>query len=281
MAHQIVVDVDQLAALHHLGTPTAVYKPSTILAIFGGLVVIFFGAAWAVIAFYITSAVGSSFSSTGFPTILALVFPLFGLMFLLIGVVLIVKAFLNYTLSVQVYQYGLVFHKRNSNDVIRWDQIAFVWHKVKKTTTTTHNTNPSTGYNTTTTSTSTYHTYIVQRVDGANFVFDRTFSRLRELGGTIEQEAARYLLPQAIAAYNAGHPIMFGKMSVSFSGVSDGRKMLSWSELKSIKVDENNGAIAIRKQGKWLNWSNISLSETPNVLVFETLVNSIVGSRPW
>ena len=271
----------QIAALHHLGTPTAVYKPSTILAMFGGLVAVLFGAAWAVFAFYITSSVGSSFSSTGFPTILGLVFPLFGLIFVLKGVVIIVKAFLNRNLRVQVYAHGLVFIKRDSNDVIRWDQIAFVWHKVKKTTTTTHNTNPTTGYTSTTTSTATYHIYSVQRFDGAKFVFDRTFSRLRELGKTIEQESARYLLPQAIAAYNAGHPIMFGKMNVSFSGVSDGRKTLSWSELKSIKVDENNGAIAIRKQGKWLNWSNISLSETPNVLVFETLVNSIVGSRPW
>jgi uncharacterized protein DUF6585 len=93
-----------------------------------------------------------------------------------------------------------------------------------------------------------------------------------------DQLAALYHLGTPTAVYK---PFMFGKMSVSFTGVSDGRKMLSWSELKSIKVDENNGAIAIRKQGKWLNWSNISLSETPNVLVFETLVNSIVGSRPW
>lgn len=281
MDYQIATAENQLAALHHLGTPTAVYKPSTFLAIFGGLVVIFFGAAWIMIAFYITSSVGSSFSSTGLPTILVLVFPFLGFIFVLIGVVLIVKAFLNHNLRVQVYQHGLVLHKRNNNDVIRWDQTAYVWHKVKKSTTTTRNTNPTTGYNTMTTSTTTYHTYAVQRVDGANFIFDRTFSHLRELGKTIEQESARYLVPQAIAAYNTGHQIMFGKMSVSFSGVSDGRKMLSWSELKSIKVDENNGAIAIRKQGKWLNWSNVSLSETPNVLVFETLVNSIVGSRPW
>jgi hypothetical protein len=277
---QIAVDADQLAALHHLGTPTAVYKPSTILTMLGGLLAVLFGAAWAMIAYYIASSVDSSFSSTGFPTILGLVFPLFGLMFLLIGVVIIVKAFLNRNLRVHVYAHGLVFLKRDSNDVIRWDQIAFVWHKVRKTTTTTGTTNPSTGYTTTTTSTTTYHTYTLQRVDGAKFVFDRTFSRLRDLGKTIEQESARYLLPQAITAYNAGHPILFGKMSVSFSGVSDGRKTLSWNELKSIKVDENNGAIAIRKQGKWLNWSNISLSETPNVLVFETLVNGIVGSRP-
>jgi hypothetical protein len=280
MAQQIAVDADQLAALYHLGTPTAVYKPSTILAMFGGLVAVLFGVAWAMIAFYIANSVVSSFSSTGFPTILGLVFPLFGLVFLLIGVVIIVKAFLNRNLRVHVHVHGLVFLKRNSNDVIRWDQIAFVWHKVKKTTTTTSNTNPSTGYTTTTTSTTTYHTYTVQRADGAKFVFDRTFSRLRELCKTIEQESARYLLPQTIAAYNAGQPIMFGKMSVRFSGLSDGKKTLPWSELKSIKVDENNGAIAIRKQGKWLNWSNISLSETPNVLVFETLVNNIARSNP-
>lgn len=281
MAYQIAADENQLAASYHLGAPTAVYKPATILAIFVGLVVIFFGVVWTIIASYITSSIGSSFSDTGFPAFLRLVFPFFGFIFVLLGILLIVKALLNYNLRVQVYQHGLVFHKRNRNDVIRWDQIAYVWHIVKKTTNTTRNTNYSTGWTTTTTSTTAYHSYAVQRVDGANFVFDRTFSHLRELGKTIEQESARYLLPQAIAAYNAGQPIKFGNMSVSFSGVSDGRKMLSWSELKSFKVDENNGAIAIRKQGKWLNWSNISLSKTPNVLVFEALVNSIVGSRPW
>jgi hypothetical protein len=280
MAQQLAVDADQLAALHRLGTPIAVYKPSTIQAMMGGLVAIVFGMAWAVIAFYIINSAVSSSSSPGFPTILGLVIPLFGLVFVLIGVVILVKAFLNRKLRVYVHAQGLVFLKRDSNEVIRWDQIAVVWHKVKKTTSTTQTRNPSTGYTTTTTSTNTYHSYIVQRTDGAKFVFDHTFSRLRELGKTIEQESARYLLPQTIAAFNAGQPVVFGKMYVNFSGVSDGKKTLPWSELKSIKVDENNGAIAIRKQGKWLNWSNLSLSETPNVLVFETLVNSVVGSRP-
>ena len=279
MAQQIAGDAQQLAALHRLGLPIAVYKPSTTLTVIGGLVAIVFGVAWAVVAFYIVNSVVSSFSSTGFPPILGLVIPLFGLVFVLIGGLALLKAFRNRNLRVYVHEQGVVYLKRNGNEVIRWDQIAAVWHKVKKRTSTTSTRNPSTGYTTTSTSTTIYHSYIVQRADGAKVVFDGTFSRLRELGQTIEQGSARYLLPRAIAAFNAGQPVVFGKMYVNFSGVSDGKKTLPWSELKSIKVDENNGTIAIRKQGKWLNWSNLSLSETPNILVFEALVNSIVGSR--
>ena len=208
MVQQIVVDATQLAALHRLGTPIAVYKPSTTLTMIGGLVAIVFGVAWVVVALYIVNSVVSSFSSTGFPTILGLVIPLFGLVFVLIGGVVLLKAFLNRNLRVYVHEQGLVYLKRNSNEVIRWDQIAVVWHKVKKTTSTTRTTNPSTGYTTTTTSTATYHSYIVQRADGAKVVFDDTFSRLRELGQTIERESARYLLSQAIAAFNAGHPVV-------------------------------------------------------------------------
>jgi hypothetical protein len=222
----------------------------------------------------------SSSSPPGFPPALGLVIPSFGLIFVLIGLGIIIKAYLNRNLRAHVYENGLLFRKRDRNDVIRWEQIAFVWHEVKKTTSTNTTTNYSTGYTTTTRSTRIDHSYIVQRVDGVKFVFDNTFSRLRELGKTIEQESARYLYPQAVVAYNAGHPLVFGKMSVSSTGLSDSRKTLSWNEVKSIKVDENNGAIAIRKQGKWLNWSNISLSETPNIIVFEALVNGIAASRP-
>jgi hypothetical protein len=281
MAQQIAIDADQLAESYYLGSSKAAYKPSTISSMIGGFIFALIGVAWAILAYYITnSMISSSYSTSGFPPILGLVIPSFGLIFALIGLGIIIKAYLNRNLRVHVYENGLLFRKRDRNDVIRWDQITFVWHKVNKTTTTNTTTNPSTGYTTTTRSTRIDHSYIVQRTDGVKFVFDNTFSRLRELGKTIEQESARYLYPQAVAAYNAGQALVFGKMSVSRSGLSDGRKTLSWNELKSIKVDENNGAIAIRKQGKWLNWSNISLSETPNIIVFEALVNGIAGSRP-
>ncbi len=280
MAQQIAIDAEQLAASNYLGTPKAAYKPSTVSSIIGGFICTLIGAAWAVIAYYITNSLISSASPSGFPPILGVIFPLFGLIFVLVGAGIIIKAFLDRNLRVSIYENGLVFIKRNGNEVIRWDQIAFVWHKVKKTTTTNTTRNYSTGRTTTTRTTRIDHSYIVQRVDGVKFVFNQTFSHLRDLGKTIEQESARYLYPQAVAAYNAGHPLVFGKMSVSRAGLSDGRKILSWNEVKSIKVDENNGAIAIRKQGKWLNWSSIALSETPNIIVFEAVVNAIAGSRP-
>ena len=125
MVHEIAVDADQLAASYHLGIPTAVYKPSTTLATFGGLIAVIFGIAWVGVAYYITNFVVSS-SFSDFPAILGLVIPLIGLVFLLIGVVIIVRAFLNRNLRVLVYTYGLMFMRRNRSDVIRWDQIALV-----------------------------------------------------------------------------------------------------------------------------------------------------------
>src|SRR5712691_10125206 len=100
MAQQIAVDAGQLAALHHLGTPIAVYKPSTIGAMIGGLVAVVFGVAWTAITYYLVNSAISSLASTGFPTILELVIPLFGLVFVLIGVGILVTAFLNRNLRV-------------------------------------------------------------------------------------------------------------------------------------------------------------------------------------
>ncbi len=136
MAQQIAIEADQLAASYYLGTPKAAYKPSTVSSMIGGFICILIGVAWAVIAYYITNSVISSASPSGFPPILGLIIPLFGLIFVLVGVGIIIKAFLDRNLRVHVYENGLVFLKRDRKDVIRWDQIAFVWHKVKKTTTT-------------------------------------------------------------------------------------------------------------------------------------------------
>jgi hypothetical protein len=41
-----------------------------------------------------------------------------------------------------------------------------------------------------------------------------------------------------------------------------------------------NGTITIRKKGKWLNWSNVTVSQTPNIFVFMALVNDIMSKQP-
>src|SRR5713101_3401022 len=107
MAQQIAIEADQLAASYYLGTPKAAYKPSTISSMIVGFICILIGVAWAVIAYYITNSVISS-ASTGFPPILGLIIPLFGLIFVLVGVGIIIKAFLDRNLLVHVYENGLV-----------------------------------------------------------------------------------------------------------------------------------------------------------------------------
>jgi hypothetical protein len=40
-----------------------------------------------------------------------------------------------------------------------------------------------------------------------------------------------------------------------------------------------NGVIAIWREDKWLTWSSILASEVPNMFVFLSLVDQIVGVR--
>jgi hypothetical protein len=64
-------------------------------------------------------------------------------------------------------------------------------------------------------------------------------------------------------------------LSVSQQGLSNGKEMLPWSDIKGIKLDK--GVIAVSKQGKWLNWTTTSVAQTPNIFVFTALVDSIIG----
>jgi hypothetical protein len=51
-------------------------------------------------------------------------------------------------------------------------------------------------------------------------------------------------------------------------------KLIPWNEIKSVRV--NNGAIMVDRSGK-ITWSGISASSIPNLYLFLTLVDQIVG----
>jgi hypothetical protein len=83
------------------------------------------------------------------------------------------------------------------------------------------------------------------------------------------------LLPQVVAAYNAGQTITFGPLSVNRQGLTNILgKLLPWSEITGI--DTQSGYIAVRQAGKWLKWSNQPVARIPNAFVFLALVKSLL-----
>jgi len=64
-------------------------------------------------------------------------------------------------------------------------------------------------------------------------------------------------------------------LGVSQEGLHYGKSLLEWDEITAVKIKA--GYISVGKRGKWFNWCNIAASSIPNLLVFESLVNQIVG----
>ena len=184
-----------------------------------------------------------------------------GFILLCAGLWLAVNALLYYGLRVYVFTEGLVWIRGNKSAVIRWDHIKTIWQKVNKRYL-------SSFY------IGTAHAYTVQRDDGKKFKFNDGLSNVEALGTILTREITSRLLPKVIDAYNAGETVSFGKLSVTIHGISNGEDIILWNQVKNIQV--NKGALAINKDGQWINWTTIKVSRIPNFPVFMALVDYIM-----
>ena len=187
---------------------------------------------------------------------------IFGVILIAAGVYAIYRAYMNAGKNVQVYSDGLVSTTRQGTDIFRWDQIIGAWQSVTR-----HYRNGI--------YTGTTHTYTIQGADGRKAVFNDALRNVEKLGDAIQKQTFSYLFPRAVASFMAGQPLNFGKLTISQQGVSNGRETVLWGEIKQFRLHQ--GVISISKQGRWFNWSNATVAQTPNVFVFLALVDHIKG----
>jgi hypothetical protein len=115
--------------------------------------------------------------------------------------------------------------------------------------------------------------FVVQRASGEELHFDGYLPDLKKLGAILQRETLRHLLPRALAVYQRGEPVAFGKLQVSRAGISNGKDTLPWSEVKEVKVEESS--VSVSKEGKWWTWYTAVITEVPNAHVFQALAQLI------
>lgn len=178
-------------------------------------------------------------------------------------------------LRVLVFPEGLSYTKQAKTEIFRWDDVASVWQDVTRY----HG-----AY------TSTKRVYTVHTNDDREYTFKDSISNVESLGNTIQQECACRILPRLQEAYNAGHTISFGKLSISKAGIAKGRKTLPWDQVSGVEIDRGSVNVHIKKDaytiselilsaGKGPKWSSVAVAKMPNVVVFTAIVNQIVGSN--
>jgi hypothetical protein len=170
----------------------------------------------------------------------------------------------NRGMFVQVYNDGLARINGSKIEVARWDDVREVWQSITK-----HYRNGV--------YTGTTYLYTLQTADGRRLRFSNEVKNIEQLGNTIQQQVSSRLLPKFVAAYNNGQAVPFGPFAISKDGVMHGKKSLSWAEVEGVSI--NNGYIHFKKQGGWFNWANVAAAAVPNLLIFLSLVDHIVGLK--
>lgn len=125
--------------------------------------------------------------------------------------------------------------------------------------------------------TGTTHVYTLECVDGERHVLNDELRDVEKLGDAIAAEVTRREMPRVLADYDADLEVSFGKLGVSKEGLSYGESLLSWREIKGVRIHE--GYISVSKKGGWFNWCKIAAADVPNLFVFLALVDEIIGVK--
>jgi hypothetical protein len=188
-----------------------------------------------------------------------------GLFISVYGAFMFSRIFRERDWRVLTFSDGLMQIKSGAQMIIRWDDITSVWQSITVVK----------RYGVITVSTT--HLYTVQRANGEVLYLNDQLKNVEALGTTIQNEVTRRLLPRAVDTYNSGGVVTFGKLTVSKEGLSNGKETIPWSQVQKVSI--KSGTITVRKEGKLFNWSNVTVAETPNVFVFLSLVDQIVGIK--
>ena len=167
------------------------------------------------------------------------------------------------SLKVVLHQGGIVHSHFRKRRIIPWEDIesvkqAIIDHYMNGAFTKT-----------------TYH-YTLVLEDGTRLIYTNyRLQNIEKLGKKIMDQTTKVILPWAKRVYNKGKVVHFGSLGVSQDGLHYGSSLLEWEDIKGVKLKD--GYILVSKRGKWMKWCTISASSIPNLQVFLTMVNQIVG----
>jgi hypothetical protein len=165
---------------------------------------------------------------------------------------------------VQVFDQGIVYTQGSKAQAWRWDDIAFVWQQITRMS--VYFIPVATSY-----------VYTVQHRNGQKIKLTNGIRNIKALGEMMQSETFTRLMPLAVAAYNNGETLHFGKLTISQQGIGNSKEIVPWAQVKGVEVVQ--GYVGVKREGKWLRWANIRVASVPNFFIFMALVDQITGVK--
>jgi len=175
----------------------------------------------------------------------------------LIGLVVLVR---RLTWRVSLFANGLVLHKKNSVQVVLWEDVKYLYEK------------RLIQYGA-----ETDHTIRIETDGGDRLRLDALFQAITPLADAIRQCSNPVLLAKAKRKLQNGEPVSFGPLKLAPDGLENGKHKISWTEVEAPNIEKKGPGhhLVIRKSGKRSQWYSCPIPDFPNIEVFLTLVSGL------
>jgi hypothetical protein len=163
-----------------------------------------------------------------------------------------------------VYQNGFAYSDHKNLHTWRWDDIQEITANVVKH----HASGIYTG---------TSHTYVLHKENGEKLTFNDSLKNVKELYNHIQTHTFQTRYQRTADAYNAGETIPFGPVKISKTeGLQLEKKTYPWDQIEAISISK--GVISVkRRNGGWFSGVKITAGEIPNLHIFLSIIDQIVG----
>lgn len=165
------------------------------------------------------------------------------------------------SLRAALYEEGLLYSAGGAQEAYRWEDLSEVWQEVI-----------SREYRNAGHLRQTTHTYRLVMRDGRRLALDDRLQGIGELGEALQKAALPRLFWDALARYQRGETLAFGKLSLSREGLALGGRTLAWGDLGPVEVGD--GQLYIAEAGRSARWAELPVHEVPNVFVLLALVQA-------
>lgn len=189
---------------------------------------------------------------------------IFGLTALGVGIgSFLVPALRNRNQRVEMYSGGFVYADGKTQQAIRWEDIAEVYRDVNE-----HEIEVSVF---------PVYTWVRCRYTvvtrGGQRIVLKSQQGIKYLGETIQHSTFNVMMPQALAALQAGATLPFGMFAVSPQGLRYIATLAPWNEVQSVKIEQE--VVKVERQGHLVTWARLNIARIPNELVFLALVERL------
>jgi hypothetical protein len=113
------------------------------------------------------------------------------------------------------------------------------------------------------------HVLELHGTEGRSLVLRNRVEHFDTLVALVKHYTRAWLMPEALAAFQAGGRLSFGPITVDREGLHCGEERLPWREVESVEV--SGGKVTIRRHDRWLAWFSVPVGEVPNAHVLAAI----------